>query len=123
MECHPEEDNHREDEAECHDAFLGLLGSQFLHFCTRSSHLLGGVLHMAEPRTASVVDDDGEDERSACHHEGKVVGVVHAHAEAGLRPLHDFHGSGRREHRTDIDCHVEEGERGVATVSILRVVV
>ena len=52
-----------------------------------------------------------------------MVGVVHAHAEVGLRPLHDFHGSGRCEHRTDIDCHVEEGEGGVATVSILRVVV
>ena len=124
MEGHPEEEDYREDQAERHNAFLGLLRRQFLHFLiTALRHLFGGVLHMLEPGTASVVDSYTDDERSASHHEGEVITVVDIVAQTVLCPGHDLDRSGRREHGTDVDCHVEEREGSVTAVSVLGIVV
>lgn len=63
MESHPEEDNDSEYEAESHDAVFGLFWSEFYN---RLVAALLGLFHidvgMAEPRTASEIDGDGEDE-------------------------------------------------------------
>ncbi len=124
MESHPEEEHYREHEAQRHDPFFGLLRTQFFYGLSAVlCRLFGGVLHVFEPRTASIVDSDTQNKRSTSHHECEVVTVIDVVAQTLLCPCHDLHRCGRREHSTDVNSHVEERERCVAAVGILRVVV
>ena len=124
MESHPEEDHHGKHHEQRDHTFLCLLGAERLHLCTAgSSLLLGSVLHVLEPRAASVVDDYAQYQRGASHHECEVITVVHAVAQRLLCPRHDLHGCCRGEHCTDVDCHIEQRECCVTAVGVLRIVV
>ena len=126
MEGHPEEDHDGEHQAEADDALLGLglgkLGSiggssvgSLLVALAGEDVLVGGA--------EGVVDSDTDDQRYASHGKGEVVGIGLADAERGLSPLHDLDGSGRGEHGTDVDGHIEQRETGVALRGIVRTVI
>ena len=73
VECHPEEDDDGKNEAEGHDAVLGLLRGELdvaLVLCL----LLGGHVGMLEPAARSHIDGDGDNQRHAGHGKAHVVG-------------------------------------------------
>ena len=123
VECHPEKDDHGKHQAERHNAFFGLLGTEFGHFGAGGSLLFHGAFHMLEPRTARVVNRYRKNQRCARHGKSKVVRVVDTCAERRLRPIHNFDGCRRSKHGADVDGHVEERKCGIAAIGILRVVV
>ena len=126
MESHPEEDNHRKDEAQCHDALLGFFLRQFFDCSCTAVHttvLLGTALSMTESGAENVVDGNGDNQRSTGHSKGEVVGIIRRVAQRCLSILLNLDGSRWCKEGTNIDSHVEDREARVALVGILRVVV
>ena len=121
MEGHPEENDHEEHQAECHDAFLGVFRREFLDLFGGFRALLL-AFHVAVELAESVVDDDGDDQGGAGDGEGEMVGGILAPAHAHAPFLH-LDGCGRGEKGADVDGHVEEAEAGVALVGVFRIVV
>ena len=127
MEGHPEEDHHGEHQAQGNDALLGLLLRE-LGLGGNGGSLVGGgllaTLGVTERAAESIVDGDGEDERSAGYGKGEVISLAGSGvAQLVLGPLRNHDGCRGCEEGTDVDSHVEDGEASVALVGILRVVV
>ena len=117
VECHPEEDDHGKHQAECHDALGLVLLGEFL--LARGGSLSGSrlaALGVAEGGAETIVNEDGEHQRSAGHAKGEVVTVGHAHAQVFLGVFHDFHGCRGSKQCANVDGHVEQRESRVALV-------
>ena len=136
MEGHPEENHDGEDEEEGHETVLGLLRGEFLYRSGSRLGLLCSHIGVLEPAAAGEVDGHGEYEGHAGDAEAEAVGagkgIQIGRILAGsviyetLPSEHgfgDFPGHCRCEHRTYVDCHIEETEGRVALCAVTRVVV
>ena len=125
MECHPEEDNHSEYQAQSNNTLSRLFLCQ-LRLCTCSLSfvcLTLSTFNMTECPTEDVIDSYREDQRCTSDSKCEMVTVINACSEILLRPLHNTNGCCRSEKSTDIDSHVEQRESGIALVRILWIIV
>ena len=131
MECHPEEDDHCEDEEESNEtavsiSFLlrcllvcnGFLSDSLLVFC-----FLGRVVYRGESPAEAIVDGDGDEQRHAGHTKRIVIGRSLRSVERVHSPLMELHGSRRSEEGSDVDGHIEDRETIVALGSVAGIVI
>ena len=124
VECHPEEDDHGENEAERNDA-SPRVGRRKFHSFFFCLVFFGGIgffllsFDVTEGRARCKIDKHRDDQRNTGHGKSEVVAIGLGETDV-LGVLHDFHSRARSEERTDINGHVENGEGRVSLTGQFR---